>query len=339
MVVYAAVRVWKRDVYAFCIIFYLSTLILTSNLIIKILATFAERFLFLPSLGFCIAIVFLLCRLFSVDMKSSKLEMPANLRYLLIGIVLVYAAITLARIPDWKNNTSLFNSGLDTQPNSARAHFAVASEYRVKGEGEGNPVAREQFLATAIREYEKGLKIWDKDPEIYFNMGITYADQGKRDKAIEAYNKTLELRPSYGGARNNLGVFYFNDHKYDKALEYFTGVTKYDSLYTDGYANTGACYENTGRHAEAMEQFKKAVKINPDAYSVYENMSRTSLAMKDTATARDYSATANLIKDRLSKNKPMLGEDGYSFKPVVKLITAMILMLGFILYQTRKRIA
>jgi len=334
---YAAVRVWKRDIYAFCIIFYISTLILTSNLIVKILATFAERFLFLPSLGFCIAIVFLLGKLFSVDLKASKLTLPANMRFVLLAVCGLYLVETLSRIPDWKDNVSLFTSGLTTQPNSARVHFAVASEYRSKGENEGNPVVREQFLNTAVKEYQEGIKIWDKDPEVFFNLGIAYMAMGQKDKALEAYNKSLEIRPSYGGARNNLGVYYFNAHDYGKALECFKGVVKYDSLYADAYANIGAVYENTGKHQEAMEEFRKAIHINKDAYAVYENMSRTSKAMQDSVSAAEYANTANEIKDRLSKVKPMLAEGQYPTGPVTRLIiVTLICFVGLIYYQSRK---
>ncbi len=333
MIGYAAVRVWKKDVYAFCIIFYLSTLVLTSNLIVKILATFAERFLFLPSIGFCIALVFLLCRLFSVDMKSSKLEIPKYFSYLFVAVFIMYAGITLSRIPDWKDNTSLFLSGVDTQPESARAHFAVASEFRVKGENEGNPVVREQHLNHALTEYDKGLKIYDKDPEIYFNLGITYAAMGQKAKAIEAYNKTLELRPSFGGARNNLGVYYFNDKNYDKAIDYFQGILKYDSLYADAWSNTGACFENTGRHKEALQAFEKAAKLNKDNPAVYENMARSSLAMKDSAAAVDYQRSASLIRERLAALPVPVAPGDYSFKPVVLLL--VITFLGFVLIVYR----
>ncbi|HEV7232290.1 MAG TPA: tetratricopeptide repeat protein [Bacteroidia bacterium] len=336
MIVYAAVRVWKRDVFAFCIIFYLSTLILTSNLIVKILATFAERFLFLPSLGFCIAIVFLLFRLTRTDLKASRLEIPSNLRLVFGAIMALYAIEVLTRVPDWKDNTHLFEAGLSTQPNSARAHFAVASESRSKGEAEGNPVVKDQELQKALTEYQRGLKIWDQDAEIYFNMGITYAAMGQKDKAIEYYNKTLALRPSYGGARNNLGVFYFNDRDYPKALECFQGILKYDSLYSDAYSNIGATYENTGRHKEALEYFAKAARLNKDSYGAYENMARSSMAMHDSAAARDYTASANLIRERLSKIKPAFSPADYSFKPVVFLVLLTFAGLIILVYRASK---
>jgi tetratricopeptide (TPR) repeat protein len=329
LVGYALVRVWKRDVYAFCIIFYLSTLILTSNLVIKILATFAERFLFLPSLGFCIALVFLLGKIFKVDLKSSKLSVPSSLNYILVALLVFYTIRTISRSPDWKNNISLFEAGLQTQQESARAHFAVASEKRIMGEREGNPMVRQPLLNEAIDEYERGLKIYDKDPEIYFNIGITYADLGNREKAEEYYNKCLALRPSYGGARNNLGVYYFNDKNYEKALECFKGVVKYDSAYADAYSNIGACYDNTGLHKEAMEEFKLAAKFNKDGAGIYDNLSRTSLFLNDSVSARAYSDSANQIRLRLDLlNRQIPRDDKYPFTPVTVLI--LLTLVGFV---------
>jgi hypothetical protein len=53
---YAIVRAKSKDVFAFAILFYLVTLSVSSNLFVKIAATFAERLLYTPSLGFCIAV-------------------------------------------------------------------------------------------------------------------------------------------------------------------------------------------------------------------------------------------------------------------------------------------
>jgi tetratricopeptide (TPR) repeat protein len=335
LIAYAAIRVWKKDVYAFCIVFYLSTLILTSNLVIKILATFAERFLFWPSLAFCIALVFLLFRFFKTDIRVVSAGLPKNLKYILGAICALYAIKTLSRVPDWKDNTHLFESALESQPNSARVHFAVASEARAQGEVEQNPMVKEQLLNKSLLEYSNGLKIWDKDPEIYFNMGIACAAMGQKDKAIAYYNKALELRPSYGGARNNIGVYYFNEKNYPKALETFQTIVKYDSLYADAYSNIGACYENTGHHAEALIAFKKAAALNPQSYGVYENMARTAIAMRDSVSARSYTTSASLIKEKIEKNTKALSAGVYTMRPVTLLL--LLNMTGFIIFVYRSQ--
>src|SRR5690606_15652236 len=44
------------------------------------------------------------------------------------------------------------------------------------------------------------------NPEIYFNLGVGSAEIGNKEKAIEYYNKALELKPDYDGALINIAV-------------------------------------------------------------------------------------------------------------------------------------
>ncbi|WP_313113539.1 tetratricopeptide repeat protein [Aequorivita sediminis] len=44
------------------------------------------------------------------------------------------------------------------------------------------------------------------NPEIYFNMGVASAELGDTDKALEHYNRALELKPDYEAALINVAV-------------------------------------------------------------------------------------------------------------------------------------
>ncbi|NGX83975.1 tetratricopeptide repeat protein [Aequorivita sp. KMM 9714] len=44
------------------------------------------------------------------------------------------------------------------------------------------------------------------NPEIYFNMGVASAELGDTDKALEHYNRALELKPDYEAALINIAV-------------------------------------------------------------------------------------------------------------------------------------
>ena len=51
----------------------------------------------------------------------------------------------------------------------------------------------------------------DVDPEdadAYYNLGIAYDEQGNYTKAIESYEKAIELKPDYADAYINLGNAY-----------------------------------------------------------------------------------------------------------------------------------
>ena len=44
-----------------------------------------------------------------------------------------------------------------------------------------------------------------KDASAYFNLGVAYVRQGKLDKAIPAYQRSINLDPDDAQAYHNLG--------------------------------------------------------------------------------------------------------------------------------------
>ena len=60
-----------------------------------------------------------------------------------------------------------------------------------------------QFDAS-VEAYNKSLAIKPDHAEAYSNMGIALADQGKLEEAMEAYNKALAINPDYGEAHYNM---------------------------------------------------------------------------------------------------------------------------------------
>ncbi|MBN8703450.1 MAG: tetratricopeptide repeat protein [Bacteroidetes bacterium] len=266
LIIYSAVNFFKKDFLAFSFVFFFLTLFLVSNLAVKIGATFGERFLFAPSLAFCFAFPLLVSQINkNVFQKSSKTLI------LIIPILLIYSSITIPRNKVWKNNFELFKSGVITSPNSARAQFSLASEYRTQAEISTNPQEKAAFYGKSVEYFKNGLKIYDKDPDAYYNLGVSYYGMGDFANAKEVYLKTLELNPKYTNALNNLGVISFNAKDYDKALEYFLKVEALDKNHSDAIANIGASYHNKGDLKNAILFYEKALKIKPSALNVYDN--------------------------------------------------------------------
>jgi len=264
---YVIVKFKKKDIYAFCILFFMLTLILTCNLVVKIGATFGERFLFAPSLAFCIAVPITLSRFIKLN--------PEKYIYILTGILLVgYTSITVPRNLVWENNFELFKSGVITSPNSARTHLSLAIEYRTQAENfkGSDPNERKKLFENSIKCFGDGLAIYDKDPDAFYNLGVTYYEMGDKENALKTYVKTLTCNPGYIGALNNSGVIYFERQDYDNALKKFTNVLKYNINYPDAYANIGAVYHNKSQHDLAITNYEKAISLNPKLFNVYDNL-------------------------------------------------------------------
>jgi tetratricopeptide (TPR) repeat protein len=266
------------------------TLFLASNLIIKIGATFGERFLFAPSLAFCMVLPIAIFSIIKVN--------PA--KYIYAGTIIllfVYSSIVIPRNGVWKNNFELFKSGAITSPNSVRTNLSLASEYRAKAETAQEPVIRRQFFDSSIKYFNKGAIIYDKDPEIFYNLGVTYYEMGDKENALKAYVKAIEKKPDYILALNNLGVIYFEKQDYANALKIFTSSLKYDSNNADAYANTGAVYHNKGNYDLAIINYEKAITRNPKLIYVYDNLIKLYSNLGKTERVNYY---ANLRNNNLN---------------------------------------
>ena len=47
-----------------------------------------------------------------------------------------------------------------------------------------------------------------------------FSSQGKLDEAVEAYNKSISLKPDYAETYNNLGLLYMIKRKLDEAIKH-----------------------------------------------------------------------------------------------------------------------
>ncbi len=294
LLVIALLGVKKKSIYSFAIFFYFIAYSLTSNLFFKIGSSFAERFLFGPSLALCIALPFLFASVVKLDVKKASAGMASKLIAFFILVFVLFAIKTVSRNKVWKDNSALFASGLESAPNSARVHFAYANEFREKVEASPDMYQKMEASNTALAAFKKGLSIYDKDERIYYNMGVIYFNINEIEKAKEVYTKAIELKPDYPEALNNLGVIYFNSKDYPTALTYFKKATQSNDSYADAFANLGACYHNSGEVKTAIPYYEKALKLNPANANVMRNLSMAYTAIGDTIKANYYNSQASL---------------------------------------------
>jgi tetratricopeptide (TPR) repeat protein len=84
------------------------------------------------------------------------------------------------------------------------------------------------------------------------------------DKAIEEYNKALELDPNYGMALNGLGYVYMRIRNYEKAVEYFKRYVSVSPGEANPLDSLAEVYFRMGRLDEAIAKYKEALEIKPD---------------------------------------------------------------------------
>jgi len=110
------------------------------------------------------------------------------------------------------------------------------------------------------------------DVHIHFNSGVSFYNQREFSKAIQAYQKVIELDPTYVEAYNNLGIIYQMMGDVERAFESYRKSTEINPRYEKGYNNLGILLLLKGRNEEAVEAFQKALVINSNNIESHINL-------------------------------------------------------------------
>jgi protein O-mannosyl-transferase len=160
-------------------------------------------------------------------------------------------------------------------------------------------------LATLSRrqcaEYANAETLWratlDRNPNCsmaYYNLGQTYFQQGRPDKAIPQYQIVLQLNPDETDAYNNLGSALLQLGRADEAIANYQKALQLNPNAVDAYNNLGNAFLRLGRTNEALAHFQKALATKPDCADAYYNLGNIALdeARMDEAIAHFQKALA-----------------------------------------------
>ena len=124
----------------------------------------------------------------------------------------------------------------------------------------------------AIESYEKALAIKPDWAEAYGNIGSARSQQGDLDAAIAYYQKAVALKPELEVLHFNLGNSYLQQNKYEEAITYYQNTLKIKPDWPEVHANLGSCFSMQGRLEEALVSYQQALGLKPDWAEVYCRM-------------------------------------------------------------------
>ena len=309
MVAYSVIHVKKRSPLIFGILFFLVSISIYSNVLMPIGSSFAERFMFLPSLGFCIAIVFLCAKLFKVpeNNNSQNLALSAKKAPAFVGIfavlVLLYAGKTVVRAAEWKDQYTLFGKDIKRSPNSAHLRYYWGLAIRDKALEQKDENAQKQMMLTAIEQFNKAVEIYPSYPDCFEQLGLAYYRVKDLSKSMDSYQKALALNNTKAVTWSNLGIIYFEQGNYPKAYELYSKALSLDSNYADGYFNMGSTLGMMGKYDEAIESFKKCIQFDPENAKAHEFLGMTYKNLHRDAEAKPWFEKAAVLEQKKATEK------------------------------------
>ena len=104
------------------------------------------------------------------------------------------------------------------------------------------------------------------------SLGLLYEQEGKLDRAREAYQKAIRLDPGYADGHNNLGAMHLKAGEIDKAVRAFRKAHEIDVQAPQPLVNLGNAYLQVKRFQDAVSAFGKALQVGPDSAEVHHNL-------------------------------------------------------------------
>jgi tetratricopeptide (TPR) repeat protein len=186
----------------------------------------ADRFMYLPSVGFCLWLgdVYQRYQQRWQNVFSKRLAL-----WLLTGCVLLPLAMKTYRQCDiWQNGVSLWRHQLDKEPRVASA------------------LVYHQLAAALMRE------------------PAFSRERDRQVEVFRLLQQALAIKPDYANAYYSLGDFFYRLGDMRYARIHFLKTVELDSFHFEAFFRLGEFYHQQGESERAVQAFRRAIAINPD---------------------------------------------------------------------------
>ena len=128
-----------------------------------------------------------------------------------------------------------------------------------------------------------------------FYAGITHQVRSENGKAIEFYDKAIELNPRLLLGYNNRGAAHMALKNYNAAIEDFTRAIGLDPTNAGAYSNRGLAYWRAKDEDSTIHDFDQAIEVSPRMANAYVNRGNLRSARGDYEGAiKDYDKAIEL---------------------------------------------
>ncbi len=288
---FARMRRQMNDMWAFAVWFYLLSIGLFSNIFFLVTSQMAERFLFLPSVGFCMVI--------GLAIWYGTRQRARIAAVVLLPLLVVYGGMTVARNAEWKNDATLFAADVEKAPNDCKLNYYRALS--IGAPADANEAQRRQVIDEKMKYLRKALDIYPEFIEAHTEIAKLFEARGQYDsalvhnmlvlrnnrsnsiaayhaaneyyalkqheQAILWYKATIELVPDYQPAYLNIARCYADIGIADSSIVYYRGLLALGGGAPDVHRSMALCYLQTGRYDSAaiyMLQVTRSAAATPD---------------------------------------------------------------------------
>ena len=128
------------------------------------------------------------------------------------------------------------------------------------------PRSAESDRSSTIAKLEQETRTNPQNAEAWVQLGNEFFDGEQYEKAIQAYNKSLELKPNNANVWTDLGVMYRRSGKPEEAIKAFDKAIEVDPKHEISRLNKGIVLLHDLKDTDgAIKAWEELIAINPVA--------------------------------------------------------------------------
>jgi tetratricopeptide (TPR) repeat protein len=246
------VFVWTgmRRPASFAVIWFLVTLAPVLNIRWMVSNAFAERYLYLPSVGFCWLAAYGARELWALLELRSALWRGALVCSLgALGILCVVKTVRQDLV--WRDQETFIRHTLTSTTGGSITRANLGAIYWARGD-----------LASAEREWLEAYREHPDNAILLEDLGLLCAKQQRNEEAIDYFQQSIQKQPYYTHVYLTFGDFYKELGRTADAEAQYRAAVRLAPLSVQARNDLGALLFDEGRLSEAAQQFLQSVDID-----------------------------------------------------------------------------
>jgi tetratricopeptide (TPR) repeat protein len=284
LLIFALAAWWRRNDRTAVFLFGFSLLSLLPLMNIGGETLYADRYLYIPSLGSCLLIPLLVqyaCK------RHPAFLPPRGDRYwyiLLSPLLLIYGVLLVHASFLWRSSPILYTESLVRSPDSIDATSLLAQYYFYRADyAKAEPLFRRviELSQDEARENHNLLSA------AYAGLGGIQFYRNNLEQAKQYMEKSYDLNPHDEAMLQNFGSVDMLLHDYSDASRLFQEALAANPRNEVAYNNLAAMYVTLGQYPQAIFNAQKAIEIFPNFGKAYINLAEAYEALGMENKARE----------------------------------------------------
>ena len=226
---------------------FLGTLVPTIGLVQVGAQSMADRYTYIPSIGFFLVIVWGGAALMVKHAQKKSLGI-----LIVSGILVACLTMTAIQISYWRDSIALFRHTLEVSQDNYLAANSLGKAYERSGD-----------KAHALVLYQAAVESEPYYPQSQFNLAMTLLDFGDETGGLKHLQIAAKLQPSNPDIQYDLGIYFGRHTDWPAAAHAFSNSLALRPDFSASHANLAGALANLGDFKTAAAHYREALRLDP----------------------------------------------------------------------------